>query len=117
MTLGEKIKEVCAREGINLKEFSNLTGIAYSTLRAYVKGRFAPTLAQIKKITEVDQFRKYESFLLSSDSDTFDASYEYIPKSEETDEFNDLFRQVCEAGHGDEALKYLRYLAKREDSE
>ncbi|ACR13213.1 conserved hypothetical protein [Teredinibacter turnerae T7901] len=123
MKIGEKIQRICDREGLKLKEFSELAGISYSAAKYYVRGDRAPTVAQLQKITQVERFKKYSLFITSPDAD--EKELELIDKQNitendpttETDEFNDLFRQVCEAGHGDEALKYLRYLAKREDSE
>lgn len=103
MVFKEKLKQVCKQEGVNLREFSELAGIPYGTIRGYSQGRNAPLLAQIEKMTEHPRLAKYRNYLLSTDE-----------KSSLDAELMALFRQLEEAGKGDQALEYLRYLAERE---
>ncbi|TVZ37673.1 helix-turn-helix protein [Alteromonadaceae bacterium 2753L.S.0a.02] len=103
MLFGEKISEICQREGINLKEFSKLTGIGYSTLQAFKANKKTPRMQTLEKITSNPRFTQYTNFLMGSDE---------LPDEEA--EFLSLFKQVCDAGQGEEALKYLKYLAERE---
>ncbi len=103
MEFKSAIKKICEIEGINLKDFSRLTGIPYDTVKGYSQGKREPSLSQLKKIAEAPPFSKYVELLIPTQGIT----------SEEA-EFMALFRQVCDSGQGEEALKYLKYLAERE---
>jgi transcriptional regulator with XRE-family HTH domain len=67
MNFGEKIDRICELEGINLKEFSVLTGISYTAARAYRKNRYGLSVSQIDKICNVPRFAQYRNLLLSLD--------------------------------------------------
>lgn len=104
MIFSEKPKRICEAENINLKEFSDLTGIPYGMIKNYPAGRREPTTAQIHRMTEHPRLAKYKNMLLSVDEDAAIKT-----------EFDFLFEKLLEAGKGDQALEYLRYLAERAD--
>lgn len=64
MTFGEKVKIICEREGINLREFSDLSGIPYSSLRNYSNPKTQPSLKKIRQISEMPGLSKYKPILL-----------------------------------------------------
>lgn len=101
MAFGEKIRTVCKLEGINLKKFSELTGIPYQSIKNYVAGRHEPPHSRILQISEVPQFAKYKSMLLSTD--------EIIG---EDPEIMALIRRCEELGIADEAADVIRALLK-----
>jgi transcriptional regulator with XRE-family HTH domain len=104
MTFGEKLKTLCDLEGINLREFSELSSVPYGTIKKYSSGFSTPKVNQIDRMTEQPRFAKYRNMLLSVDDET-DAKTE----------FDLLLNKVIEAGKGEQALEYLRYLAERAD--
>jgi predicted transcriptional regulator len=65
MNFGEKIKFVCEKEGINLKEFSKLANIPYDSIKRYARGENQPPHNRVKQISEVTNFAKYRNMLLS----------------------------------------------------
>lgn len=103
MKFGDKIKEICKQEGINLKKFSELSLIPYETIKNYSQGRSTPSIDQVLKIVDVPQFSKYRGLI-------FD-----MPDSVEgqESEFINLFRRLQEADKEDEAMDYLRFLVDR----
>lgn len=103
MKFGEKIRSICASEGINLKEFSGLTDIPYQTIKNYSQGKNAPSIEVVLKIVDIPQFSKYRGLI-------FD-----MPDSVEgqESEFISLFRRLQEADKEDEAMDYLRFLVDR----
>jgi len=105
MTFGEKIKEICKLEGINLKKFSRLCEIPYESIKSYSQDRRTPTWDQIQKIADVPQFFPHKNMLLSLDD----------PDSNKTEEaeFIALLRRLKEADKENEALDYLRYMLDR----
>lgn len=103
MTFSEKIKRILQTEDINLKEFSELSGVSYGVIKSYSSGRREPTTAQIHRMTEHPRLAPYKNMLLSNDETTILEG-----------EFAVLFRKLEKAGKGEQALEYLRYLAERE---
>lgn len=103
MNFKEKLKKICELEGINLKEFSNLSEISYGVVKSYSSGRREPTLAQLVKISGAPRLAKYKSMLLSLNEEP-----------PEDAEFKVLYDKACELGREDEVLQYLRFVASQQ---
>lgn len=101
MNFSEKLKLICEKEGINLRKFSELTGIPYGAVKKYSGGFTAPKLNRILQISEVPRFAKYKNMLLSLDE----------PIGEDP-EMMELIRQCEELGIADEAADVIRALLK-----
>ncbi len=102
MTFGQRIKEVCRLEKINLKEFSELSGIPYGTILNYTHRKGAPRISQLNKMFEAPRLAPYKKLL----GYTEDMDYDEI-------EFINLFRRLKECDKAEESLDYLRYMLDR----
>lgn len=106
MNFDAKIKEICAKEGINLKDLSDETGIPYATMRKYSSGHSVPRFSAIAKIANHPRFEKYKNLLFgTSDSELLN------------EQFVDLFRELEKRGKGEQVLEYLRFLQSQKDAE
>ncbi|CAB5532608.1 Helix-turn-helix [Providencia rettgeri] len=65
MLLSEKIKLIRLSESMTLRKFSEITGIALSTLEKYEMGKFEPSGGALVKITSHPQFSKYTMWLMT----------------------------------------------------
>lgn len=111
MTFGEKIKLICDKERTNLKEISELSGIPYGSLKNYSSDHRKPKIDQIRKISEVPRFKKYEPMLLDLNEPTEirESETEYIVGD---DRIATLLKDLREAGKLDEAIDVLEALTK-----
>ncbi|WP_285201333.1 helix-turn-helix domain-containing protein [Klebsiella pneumoniae] len=62
----EKIKLIRESERLNKKQFSELTGLAYSTLAGYESGDKKPGVEQIMKILQHPRFTKYTLWFMTN---------------------------------------------------
>lgn len=108
MTQGEKIDKICKIEGINLKEFSTLCDIPYTTMRHYRKNRFNLSVQAINKICNVPRFAQYRNMLFAQDESISEGSPDGLSANDM--EFLSLFHKAEAAGRKEEALNFLRYL-------
>lgn len=104
MNFSEKLKYICEREKINLREFSELCGIPYGAMKKYSGGFSAPKLNRIHQMTEHPRLSKYRNMLLSIE--------EPIETIGEDPEVLELIRQCEELGIADEAADVIRALLK-----
>lgn len=105
-------------EGINLREFSNLTGIGYSTLGRYLNGERTPSIDTINQILAVPRFSRYRNLLTAFNEPIGEEplsnthAHEVREYSINTDplvmEAMALIRRLQELGRGDEALAVLQ---------
>lgn len=61
---GEKLKAIRKAEGMTQKEFSELTGVPFGTIRNYEAGQFDVGLKVIDAVLEVERFEKYMMWLM-----------------------------------------------------
>lgn len=61
----EKIKLIRESERLNKRQFSELTGIAYSSLAGYESGDKKPGVEQIMKILQHPRFTKYTLWFMA----------------------------------------------------
>jgi len=104
MNFDAKIKHVCKLEGINQREFSEITEIPYSSIKKYTNGLMNPSVNAINKIVTKERFKKYKNFFFATDE-----------TSEQKELFMTLFDRVEKAGKKEEALAYLRFLSGDKD--
>lgn len=105
MNFNYQIKKICESEKINLREFSDLTGIPYKTVRDYSSGARSPSMGNLQKIAAVPQLAKYRHLLLDTDA----------PKNPEglNSEIDFLVQQMKNEGRENEAISILRYVLKQ----
>lgn len=117
MNFSDKLKRIIELEDINLKEFSDLTGLNYDTVRRYKSGSRSPTLDQIQKILASPRFEKYKDLLLSHPHHTptggatmgGSAITKQLNASDQlTQKALDLFKRLEELGRAEEALAILQ---------
>lgn len=61
---GEKLKAIRKAEGMTQKEFSELTGVPFGTIRNYEAGQFEVGLKVIDAVLELERFEKYMMWLM-----------------------------------------------------
>ncbi len=105
MTFAEKLKYICKLEEINLKEFSELSGIPYGAIKKYSGGFTSPKVNRIHEMTEHPRLAQYRNMLLSIEESAVD---DHIDQ-----EIISLYRQLEAEGKGEQALEYLKFLAGR----
>jgi len=126
MDFCDKLQRIIELEGINLKEFSELTGITYGMVRKYNTGDRSPSLPQIQKIISVPRFTQYKNMLLSLDElineelnegenrviDAVLAEKNIVihASSSKRQAALELFKRLEEIGRGAEALAILEAL-------
>ncbi|HIF0154374.1 TPA: helix-turn-helix domain-containing protein [Klebsiella pneumoniae] len=64
-SISEKLKLIRESERINRRQFSDLTGIAYSTLSGYEAGTKSASLEPIMKIFQHPRFMKYTMWFMT----------------------------------------------------
>ncbi|HGY1287005.1 TPA: helix-turn-helix domain-containing protein [Raoultella ornithinolytica] len=64
-SISEKLKLIRESERINRRQFSELTGIAYSTLSGYEAGTKSASLEPIMKIFQHPRFMKYTMWFMT----------------------------------------------------
>lgn len=110
MTFSDKIKKICRLEGINLKEFSDLSGISYGTLKNYSNPKNQPSLKRIMEISEMPRFKKYKPILLKF-------SEEDYGRVENPDlEFNALLDRLDE-DQLEQLEQYANFLLSQQEKE
>jgi len=104
MDFSEKLKHICKAEGISLKEFSDISGIAPDTVRSYSSGRKRPSYEKLVNIVNTPEFKKYQQLLLGTD--------DWL-----TFEIDVLVQRMKDEGREEEALSILRYVLERPANE
>ncbi len=61
---GEKLKAIRKAEGMTQKEFAELTGVPFGTIRNYEAGQFEVGLKVIDAVLELERFEKYMMWLM-----------------------------------------------------
>lgn len=107
MNFSYQLKEICSAENINLKEFSEITGIPYKTIRDYSSGSRSPSMGNLQKIASAPRLAKYSHLLLGTEP----------TDNELDDEINRLWQQMKNEGREEEALSILRYVLERPTNE
>ncbi|MFQ3261272.1 helix-turn-helix domain-containing protein [Reinekea sp.] len=64
MNFSERLKTICNETGLNLKQISDLSGIAYSSIKKYGQGERTPKIDQIKRISSIPALEPYKELLL-----------------------------------------------------
>jgi transcriptional regulator with XRE-family HTH domain len=65
MTMGQKLKAIRKAEGLTQKKFSEISGIALSTLKNYEGEYKTPGLQVLLQVTNTPQFQKYTLWLMT----------------------------------------------------
>lgn len=104
MNFREKVRYICDQEGINVKKFSELSGIPYGTLNSYYQGKTEPRISQIEQISEVAAFKKYRKILM----DNAGASL-----STKQARLIDAYNELEKAGDGELLLDFVDMLLER----
>jgi len=65
MSMGQKLKAVRKAEGLTQKKFSEISGIALSTLKNYEGDYKSPGLQVLLQVTNAPQFQKYTLWLMT----------------------------------------------------
>lgn len=65
MNMSQKIRAIRKAEGLTQTKFSELTGIALSTLKNYEGEHTAPGLSTVLQITNHPNFEKYTLWLMT----------------------------------------------------
>ncbi|AXG45019.1 MULTISPECIES: helix-turn-helix domain-containing protein [Photorhabdus] len=65
MDMSQKIRAIRKAEGLTQMKFSELTGIALSTLKNYEGEHTAPGLSTVLQITNHPKFEKYTLWLMT----------------------------------------------------
>lgn len=104
MTFQDKIKHICSSEGINVREFSELAGIPYGTIRNYYQGVREPKISQVEQISEVPKFKKYKELLMGSGSQKL--LKEHI-------DLISIYDELEKSGEGSLLLEMAEILAER----
>jgi len=60
-----QIKRICRLEGLSLKEFAEITGLPYGTIKNYSAGQSRLPLSKINEICSHPRFNRYRNLLLS----------------------------------------------------
>lgn len=108
MNFSDKLKRIIELEEINLKNFSDLTGLNYDTVRRYKAGSRSPTFQQIQKILSVPRFEKYTELLLSEyEANTTDVT-ESGSRNPLTEKSIALIKRLEAIGKGEEAFAILQ---------
>ncbi len=101
------LKALLRLEKINAKEFSNLTGVGYSTLGRYLSGERTPSVEIINKILAVPRFAQYRNLLTSNNE----------PISESSDpreaEILSMLHRLRDLDELDDAVDHLEVLIER----
>ena len=108
------------REGLNLREISELTGISYNTLTSYRQGKRVPKMKMIYKIATHPRLAKYKELLLSDDDYDRLTRLDYPtenPLSDQETHFLELMRDLKAKGKEADALAILEALAKTPDGQ
>ncbi|HAK8205214.1 TPA: helix-turn-helix transcriptional regulator [Salmonella enterica] len=61
---GEKLKAIRKAEGMTQKEFAELIGVPFGTIRNYEAGQFDVGLKVIDAVLEIERFEKYMLWLM-----------------------------------------------------
>ncbi len=104
MEFADKLKTVSRESGLKLKEISDLTEIAYQTLKFYSQGRRKPKIEQIQKIAAIPELAPWKEFLL-----------EQTELTAEESELMVLIGRMKAQGREAEVLAYLRNLQSESD--
>lgn len=110
-----KIKRICRLEGINLKEFSELTEVPYGTVKQYSAGDRPMSRHRVDKICSIPRFAQYRNLLLAIDEPISEdiqemADYHLSNLSEVPKTSAQLLAQLEKVGAGDHAKTILQSL-------
>ncbi|NJC99692.1 helix-turn-helix domain-containing protein [Candidatus Erwinia dacicola] len=65
ITISEKLKLIRESERLNRRQFSELTGVVYSTLSSYETGAKSASLEPIMKVFQHPRFSKYTLWFMT----------------------------------------------------
>ncbi|HAG1964812.1 TPA: helix-turn-helix transcriptional regulator [Salmonella enterica] len=78
-TYAQKLREIRKAEGLTQAEFSQLVGIALSTVKNYERGGQEVGLSIIDKVTNNSSLEKYTLWLMSKEGKTNEAAGQISP--------------------------------------
>lgn len=114
MNFNDKVRKICKNENLNFKQFSEITGIPYASIRSYLTGRRTPHWEQINKIANTPRFEKYKDFILTIESGDINLSEgnEAETLSAEENELLAIYRKATKEQQ-ESSIAFLSELVKR----